>query len=74
MTFWGGGWVPGLCHLYMIYEQILDDIRLFLLFFSQLCFSQSRFSRLRKRTMHLTNYSVNKRSSKYVQNRDGKAI
>lgn len=28
---------------------------------------------LKKRTMHLTNYSVNKRSAKYVQNRDGKA-
>lgn len=27
---------------------------------------------LKKRTMHLTNYSVNKRSAKYVQNRDGK--
>ncbi|CAK9064585.1 unnamed protein product, partial [Durusdinium trenchii] len=30
-------------------------------------------SSLKKRTMHLTNYSVNKRSSKYVPNRDGKA-
>mmetsp|Transcript_71141 Transcript_71141/g.112665 ORF Transcript_71141/g.112665 Transcript_71141/m.112665 type:complete len:860 (-) Transcript_71141:91-2670(-) len=28
---------------------------------------------LKKRTMHLTNYSVNKRSAKYVHNRDGKA-
>eukprot|EP00434_Breviolum_minutum_P001191 symbB.v1.2.001043.t1/scaffold56.1/size371842/14 len=27
---------------------------------------------LKKRTMHLTNYSVNKRSAKYVQNRDGR--